>query len=216
MTSSIQTLKRRMVLAMALSIPLAIPLIGASPVFAATPPEAFISDNIQKGLGILNDPQLSAAQRGDAVRAIAHLGLTDMKRIAIFTLGQYARSASPADLDDFAAAFQSYSVAVYRSYLGLYAGQALKVTGSSARAPDDYIVSTVMVDPGNRGGQQQPLQVNFRVRTDSGKPELTDFSVAGIWIALSQRDQFGAFLAQNHGDVKALIAHLHQVAASYR
>jgi phospholipid transport system substrate-binding protein len=214
MTSSVQTLKRRAVLAMALGIPLTMPLIGASPVFAATPPEAFISDNIQKGLVILNDPQLSAAQRGAQFEQLL-ISLTDMKRIATFTLGQYARTASPADLDDFAAAFQSYSVAVYRSYLGLYAGQALKITGSSQRAPDDYIVSTVMVDPGNRSGQQQPLQVNFRVRTDSGKPELTDFSVAGIWIALSQRDQFGAFLAQNHGDVKALIAHLQQVAASY-
>ena len=55
-----------------------------------------------------------------------------MKRIATFTLGQYARTRRQADLDDFAAAFQNYSVAVYRSYLGLYAGQALKVTGSSA------------------------------------------------------------------------------------
>jgi phospholipid transport system substrate-binding protein len=209
MASSIQTLKRRTVLAMALIIP----LMGASSAFAATPAEAFISDNIQKSLGILNDPQLSPAQRGEQFQQLL-INLTNMKRIAVFTLGQYARTASPADLDDFAAAFQSYSVAVYRSYLGLYAGQTLKVTGSSQRAPDDFIVSTVMVDPKGNGGQQ-PLQVNFRVRTDSGKPELTDFSVAGIWIALSQRDQFGAVLAQNHGDVKALTAHLQQVAASY-
>lgn len=210
----IQALPRRAVLAMALTIP-AIPLIGASFAQAATPAEAFISDNIQKGLGILNDPQLSAAQRGEQFEQLL-ITLTNMKRIALFTLGQYARTAPQADQDEFAAAFQSYSVAVYRSYLGLYAGQSLKVTGSSQRAPDDFIVSTVMVDPNNRGGQQQPLQVNFRVRTDSGKPELTDFSVAGIWLALSQRDQFSAFLAQNHGDVKALISHLHEVAAGYR
>jgi phospholipid transport system substrate-binding protein len=214
MASSIQALKRRTVLAMTLTIPLAISLMGSSSAFAATPAEAFISDNIQKGLGILNDPQLSPAQRGEQFQQLL-ITLTNMKRIATFTLGQYARTASPADLDDFAAAFQSYSVAVYRSYLGLYAGQTLKVTSSSQRAPDDFIISTVMVDPSDRGGQQQPLQVDFRVRTDSGKPELTDFSVAGIWLALSQRDQFGAFLAQNHGDIKALIAHLHTVAASY-
>jgi phospholipid transport system substrate-binding protein len=211
MALSIQAMPRRAVLAMAL----AFPLIRASAAFAATPAEAFISDNIQKGLGILNDPQLSAGQRGEQFQQLL-ITLTNMKRIAIFTLGQYARTAPPADLDEFAAAFQNYSVAVYRSYLGLYAGQALKVTGSSQRAPDDFIVSTVMVDPGNRGGQQQPLEVDFRVRTDSGKPELTDFSVAGIWLALSQRDQFNAVLAQSHGDVKALTAHLQQVAATYR
>jgi phospholipid transport system substrate-binding protein len=210
MTSVIERMPRRAVLAMAL----ALPLIGASVAHAATPAEAFISDNIQKGLVILNDPQRSAAQRSEAFEQLL-VGLTDMKRIAVFTLGQYVRTAPQADQDAFAAAFQSYSTAVYRSYLGLYAGQTLKVTGSNARTPDDFIINTVMVDPKDHGGQA-PLQVNFRVRTDGGKPELTDFSVAGVWIALSQRDQFGAFLAQNKGDVKTLTAHLQQVAASYR
>ena|ERR1019366_1765664 len=209
MALAINTMPRRAVLAMAL----ALPLLGASVAHAATPAEGFISENIQKSLVILNDPQLSAAQRSEAFEQLL-VGLTDMKRIAVFTLGQYARTAPQADQDAFAAAFQNYSVAVYRSYLGLYAGQTLKVTGSSARTPDDFIVNTVMVDPKDHSGQQ-PLQVNFRVRTDGGKPELTDFSVAGIWLALSQRDQFGAFLAQNKGDVKALTAHLQQVAASY-
>jgi phospholipid transport system substrate-binding protein len=210
MALAINTMPRRAVLAMAL----ALPLLGASVAHAATPAEGFISENIQKSLVILNDPQLSAAQRSEAFEQLL-VGLTDMKRIAVFTLGQYARTAPQADQDAFAAAFQNYSVAVYRSYLGLYAGQTLKVTGSSARTADDFIVNTVMVDPKDHSGQQ-PLQVNFRVRTDGGKPELTDFSVAGIWLALSQRDQFGAFLAQNKGDVKALTAHLQQVAASYR
>ena len=210
MALSIQAMPRRAILAMTL----AFPLLRVSAAFAATPAEAFISDNIQKGLGILNDPQLSAGQRSVQFQQLL-ITLTNMKRIAIFTLGQYARTAPQADLDEFAAAFQNYSVAVYQSYLGLYAGQALKVTGSSQRAPDDFIVSTVMVDPNNRGGQQ-PLEVDFRVRTDRGKPELTDFSVAGIWLALSQRDQFNAVLAQSHGDVRALTAHLQQVAATYR
>lgn len=203
-------MRRRTLLTMAMGLTAA----GVLPAAAATPAEAFIADNIQKGLVILNDPQLSEAQRADQFQQLL-LGLTNTKRIATFTLGQYARTASPADLDAFTEAFQSYSIAVYRSYLGKYAGQTLKVTGSSQRAPDDFIVTTVMVDPGDRSGQR-PLEVDFRVRTDSGKPELTDFSVLGIWLALSQRDQFVAFLAQNRGDVKALVANLHQTAAQYR
>lgn len=212
MTYRTPTLFRRTFLAMAVAV--TVPAIGASSVYAATPAEAFVSDNIQKGLGILNNPQLTAAQRSEQFEHLL-LDMIDMKRIAVFTLGQYARTASPADLDAFAAAFQSYSVAVYRSYLGAYAGQTLKVTGSSQRAPDDFIVTTVMIDPKDHSGQP-PLEVDFRVRTDSGKPELTDFSVMGVWLALSQRDQFGAFLAQNHGDIQTLIAHLHSVADSYR
>jgi phospholipid transport system substrate-binding protein len=203
-------MRRRTVLGMATGLAAA----SIFPASAATPAETFIAENIQKGLTILNDRQLSEAARADQFQLLL-LSLTDTKRIATFTLGQYARTTSQADLDEFAAAFQNYSVAVYRSYLGKYAGQTLKVTGSSQRAPDDFIVTTVMVDPTDRSGQR-PLEVDFRVRTDSGKPELTDFSVLGIWLALSQRDQFVAFLAQNKGDVKSLVAHLRQTAAQYR
>ncbi|MES2254005.1 MAG: ABC transporter substrate-binding protein [Pseudomonadota bacterium] len=204
------TMRRRTVLALAIGAA----VTGVMPASAATPAEAFIADNIQKGLTILNDRQLSETAKADQFQQLL-LSLTDTKRIATFTLGQYARTASQADLDEFAAVFQNYSIAVYRSYLGVYAGQSLKVTGSSQRAPDDFIVTTVMVDPNDRSGQR-PLEVDFRVRTDSGKPELTDFSVLGIWLALSQRDQFVAFLSQNRGDVKALITHLRQTAAQYR
>jgi phospholipid transport system substrate-binding protein len=207
------TMRRRTMLTTALATALACAL-PAVPAAAATAAEAFIAENIQKGLTILNDRQLSEAQRADQFQQLL-LSLTNTKRIATFTLGQYARTAPQADQDEFAAAFQDYSIAVYRSYLGKYAGQSLKVTGSNQRAPDDVIVTTVMVDPMDRSGQR-PLEVDFRVRTDSGRPELTDFSVLGIWLALSQRDQFGAFLSQNKGDVKALTAHLRQTAAQYR
>jgi len=203
-------MRRRTVLALTMGLSAA----SLLPAAAATPAEAFIADNIQKGLSILNDRQLSEADRADRFQQLL-LGLANTKRIAAFTLGQYARSASQADQDEFAAAFQDYSIAVYRSYLSRYAGQSLKVTGSTQRAPDDFIVTTVMVDPNDRSGQR-PLEVDFRVRTDSGRPELIDISVLGIWLALSQRDQFVAFLAQNKGDVKALTAHMRQTAAQYR
>ena len=191
-----------------------IPLIFIPAADAATPAEAFVADNIQKGLGTLNDPKLSAGERSEQFERLL-LSITDMNRVATFTLGQYAQAASPADRAAFAAAFQSYSVAVYRSYLTKYAGQTLKVTGSSQHAPSDFIVVTNMIDPTDHSGQP-PLEVDFRVRTDTGKPEITDLGVAGVWLAIAERDQFGAFLSKNHGDINALVAHLHEVANGYR
>ena len=210
MASSTLTVRRRTVMAMACLIP----LIFIPAVHAATPAEAFVADNIQKGLATLNDPQLPAGQRSEQFERLL-LSITDMNRVATFTLGPYAQTASPADRAAFAAAFQSYSVAVYRSYLGKYAGQTLKVTGSSEHAPGDFIVVTHMVDPTDHSGQP-PLEVDFRVRTDAGKPEITDLGIAGVWLAIAERDQFGAFLSKNHGDINALVAHLHDVTNGYR
>jgi phospholipid transport system substrate-binding protein len=183
----------------------------AAPATAATPAEAFVSENIDKGLRILNDKQLSEAQRKSQFADLL-LSVIDMRRIATFTLGKYAATGSPSDQEAFAAAFQRYALAVYQSYFAKYAGQSLQVVRSSERAPGDFIVVTRLVDPGSG---QQPLEVDFRVRTDTGKPIIVDFSVAGVWLVLEERDQFAGVLSKSNGNLNALVAHLDKVAGQY-
>ena len=208
----LSSIPRRAFLATAVTF--AAGLLTAAPARAANPAEEYVQDNIHKGLEILNNKGLAADQRRAQFEGFL-LSLTDMKRIADFTLGQYRRSASPADIAAFESAFQNYAVAVYQSYFAKYAGQTLKVTGSQARTPDDFIVATQLIDPNDNSGQQ-PLEVDFRVRTDTGKPVVVDFSVAGIWLALEERDQFTAFLGQNNGNIHTLIAHLSDLAKQFR
>jgi len=179
----------------------------ALPAQAANPAEDFVANNIQAGFNILNDRSAGAAERRQRFADFL-LGLTDVRRVAIFMLGRYAADAAPADLDAYIAAYQNYALSIYQSYFQLYAGQTLKVISSRERASGDFIVTTNMV---GRGGA--PLEVDFRVRTDGVKPLLVDVAVAGVWLALAQRDQFLATLAQNNGDIKALTAHLQAVSA---
>jgi len=170
--------------------------------WAANPAEDFVATNIQAGFNILNDSGAGAAERRQRFADFL-IGLTDVRRVAIFSLGRYATGAEPADLEAYIAAYQNYALSIYQSYFQLYAGQTLKVISSRERAAGDFIVTTNMVGQGNA-----PLEVDFRVRTDGAKPLLVDVGVAGVWLALAQRDQFLATLAQNNGDIKALSAHL--------
>ena len=62
---------------------------------AATPAEDFVSGNIQAGFDILNDKGASPADRRQRFAAFL-LGLTDVKRVALFLLGRYGASAAPA------------------------------------------------------------------------------------------------------------------------
>ena len=202
---------RRSFLAMAVATAASLVMSGPA---LASPAEDYVQNNIGKGLSILNNKQLSTDQRRAQFEGFL-LGLTDMKRIADFTLGQYRRAASPADLAAFENAFQNYATAVYQSYFAKYAGQTLKVTGSQARTSDDFIVATQLIDPNDHSGQE-PLEVDFRVRTDTGKPVVVDFSVAGIWLALEERDQFTAFLGQNNGNIAMLVTHLGDLAKQFR
>ena len=155
-------------------------------------------------------PEQQAALDRPAPRPVRAFpaGLTDMKRIALFTLGQYRRTAPPQDLDAFAAAFQNYAVAVYQSYFSKYTGQTLKVIGSQpARAHRLH-----RPDPADRSQRQQRAAA-----AGSGFPRAHRHRQArawwmsaypGIWLSLEERDQFVAFLGQNNGNVRTLIAHL--------
>lgn len=173
---------------------------------AANPAESFVQQNIDKGYAILN-ASLSDEQRRAQFRTFM-LGLTDTRRIGLFTLGQYANGASKADLDAFNDAFLDYAVAVYESRLSKYKGQTLKVTGSSERAADDVVVNADVVNPNSSNGQ--PFKVGFRVRkTSDGRPIITDMQVEGVWLALSQRSDFTGFLQQHGGSLAALTENLH-------
>ena len=186
------------------------PVLTAGPAAAANVAESFVDENIHKGLDILRDKKLTTTQRRDQFETLL-LGLVDVRRIAVFTLGQYRRTAPPEDVEAFINAFKNYATAAYQSYFAKYTDQTLKVTGSTKRSDTDFIVQTLLVDPNSN---QQPSEVDFRVRTDTGKPVLVDVAYQGIWLSLEQRDQFVAFLGQNNGNVRTLIAHLSELAVN--
>jgi phospholipid transport system substrate-binding protein len=176
---------------------------------AATPAEAFVSENIQRGFQILNNRQLTPDQRTTQFNGFLE-HLTDIDRVARFTLGAARRGASPEDISAFNAAFKDYAEAIYQSRLSQYSGQTLRVTGSNEHAPGDFIVSTTMVDP-NAKSNQQPLQIDFRVLNDNGHMVVIDVAIAGVWLAIEERDQFSAFLSQHGASIPALVAHLKQL-----
>jgi phospholipid transport system substrate-binding protein len=174
----------------------------------ATGAEEYVRANVQRGLTILNDHTLPDAQRRAQFRDFL-TSLTDIRRIALFTLGPARRAASPQQVDAFVNAFRNYAVAVYQSRLKAYAGQSLRVVGGSEHGPGDYIVRTVLVDPTGKTEQQgEPIEVDFRVSGTPGRYVVIDAAIAGVWLALEERDQFTAFLEENNGNLNALITHL--------
>jgi phospholipid transport system substrate-binding protein len=180
------------------------------PALGAEIAEAFIANNIRVGFELLNDHTLTNSQR-KAKFASFLLSITDIKRVAKFLIGKYAASASPLDIDVYVAAYQGYILAVYQSYFSRYAGQSLRVIDTQERAPNDFIVRTNIIGESDSTGQE----IGFRVRTDGARPVLIDLSVGGLWLAAAQRDEFAAVLAQNGGDLGALITSLQKAQDRY-
>ncbi len=208
-----QSLAKALSFAFFLGLLFAVAGLSAAPASAATPAEQFVTDNVQQGLTILNNAQLSKEQRRAQFRDYL-LGLTDIKRIAEYTLGQYRRTASPDELAAYGAAFKDYAVTVYQSYFTKYSGQTLQVTGSYPLGSDESVVKTVMIDP--KKPNAKPLQVNFRVLSQGGRFYVIDFSVEGVWIREMERSDFTSYLGQNNGNIALLTASLKKKATQIK
>jgi phospholipid transport system substrate-binding protein len=198
--------RRALVLLGLLAAPL---LMQSQAAHAATPAEAWAAENVQKGLGILNKKQSRDARRVEFKDFL--LGLIDIDRVALYTLGTGRRTATPDQQKAFVEAFKDYAEAVYESRLSQYSGQTLRVTGSEAGKPGETIVRTVLIDPHNPSANADPLEVDFRITQAGGRFQVLDASVGGIWLAILEHDDFDSFLAQNNGSVPKLVDHLHSL-----
>jgi phospholipid transport system substrate-binding protein len=186
-------------------------LVGAG-AKAATPVETFVQQNIDRGIAVLKDKSLDVAARRQQL-ADFMAQILDTKKMALFMIGDVRDKAAPPDLDTYAETYKAFTIASYESQLNGYGGQSLKVTGSVERAPGDYIVNAIVVDP-SAPKDPNPLQVGFRVTDEGGgKYALVDASIEGIWLGLAQRAEFGSYLSQHGESVPALTAHLQEVTA---
>jgi ABC-type transporter MlaC component len=118
---------------------------------AASPAESFVQQNIDRGYAILNDTSLTAQERSVKFHGLLN-NIMDSKRVALFTLGVYARSASPAQIDDFASTLSEFVAAVLQHDMAGNPGQTLTVTGSVVRGPDDVIVNAKLTGSARSNG----------------------------------------------------------------
>jgi phospholipid transport system substrate-binding protein len=168
--------------------------------------QSFVQASIDKGYSILNNKELSAEERNRQFREFV-ISITDARRVAVFTLGRFARTGSESEIDGFMVAYQELLTAMYQGYFDWYTGQVLRVGSSAVRSPDDVVVFADVLGP--NGARQ--FKLGFRVRKNEAQKNIvTDIQFEGIWIALSQRDDFTSFMQQNGGDFAALTREVHK------
>jgi ABC-type transporter MlaC component len=187
---------------------------SSSGAMAATPAETFVQQGVDRGVQILKDTSLTEAQRRAQVEDL--LGsIMNTHRLALFCLGNVAKTAAPEDVEAFATAFEAFTKAKYSSQLGGYGGQCLKVTGSTERSPTDHLVTAVLV-PASGVPDPDPVTVLFRVLNEGDKYGVVDASIEGVWFGMAQRDDIQGFLSSHNNDVKKLTARMTEMTANLK
>jgi phospholipid transport system substrate-binding protein len=165
--------------------------------------EQYIQVQAQRVLNVLSDKSIGTDAKIHTFRNVVDQ-IADVPRITRFVLGKYARTATPAQRQQFDPLFRTYAQDVYESRLNEYHGETVKVTGSTVRNPGDVIVDSVVAG----GKLEQPGHVGWRVMNNGSGWKIVDVEVAGIWLAITQQQDFVSTIDNAHGDVNVLIAQL--------
>lgn len=123
----------------------------------------------------------------------------DVEGIARFCLGRFARTASPAQLQEYTALFHDVLINNITGKIGQFQGVTFQPTTTTQREAD-ILVGTMINRP-----NQKPNSVQWVVNQISGKPKIIDVVAEGTSLRLTQRSDYAAYLARNNNDVGALI-----------
>jgi phospholipid transport system substrate-binding protein len=174
-----------------------------------TQAEQFVQSESRDALAILGDRDRSVEDKARAFRSFVER-VADVPKITNFVLGKYARTITPEQHARFAPLFREYASRVYESRLGEYRGETFQVTGSVIRKPGDVIVSSVV----SGGHLDKPVLVTWRVINSGAGWKVVDVQVSGVWLAITEQQDFVSTIDNAHGDINVLIAQLQRQLAS--
>jgi phospholipid transport system substrate-binding protein len=178
-------------------------LAPAIPAAAAADPAAVISNLGSRALEVLgkNAPQ---SQRVARFRELLREDF-DVPEISRFVLGRYWNVATEEQRAEFVKLFEEYIALAYSTRLAEYTGETFKVTGSRPDA-DGAIVSSQILRPAGAA----PVKVDWRLIGRNGAYKISDVSVDGISMAVTQRSEFASVIQHNGGQVQGLITMLRE------
>ncbi len=178
-------------------------LAPAIPAAAAADPTALISNLGSRALEVLgkNAPQ---SQRVARFRELLREDFA-VPEIARFVLGRYWNVATEEQRAEFVKLFEEYIALAYSTRLAEYTGETFKVTGSRPDA-DGAVVSSQILRPAGAA----PVKVDWRLIGRNGVYKISDVSVDGISMAVTQRSEFASVIQHNGGQVQGLITMLRE------
>jgi phospholipid transport system substrate-binding protein len=127
----------------------------------------------------------------------------DLPGIARFVLARYWRIATPEQQQQFLGLLQEYLAQAYAGRLAEYAGEKFQALGAQQQGDDTVVASQIIRNDGGK------IMVQWHL-VNNGGWKITDAFVAGISMAVTQRDEFASVIQQGGGQVQYLLDRLRQ------
>lgn len=178
----------------------------AGPAVAATSTsgaQSFLETFTKRGLGIFGDQSLDTAAKRTKVRSMIDEGF-DVEAIARDVLSRHYKGLTDPQRAEYHALYTDYVLATYFKQLVDFGNLNLAFLETNAAQNGDALVNTRADRPSGK-----PLRLQWRVRADdAGRFRIVDIIAEGVSIAVTQRSDFNAVMANKGFD--GLIAALQQ------
>jgi phospholipid transport system substrate-binding protein len=181
--------------------------LAAPAILAAADPAAVINELGNRALEVLGQ-NATPAQRVARFHELFREDF-DVPGIARFVLGRYWKTATPEQQEEFVKLFEDYIALVYSNQLAAYSGETLRVTGSRTSSEEAVVASEIIRPTG-----APPVKVDWHLTDRNGAYKISDVTVDGISMAVTQRSEFASVIQRNGGQVANLIAQLREKTAS--
>jgi phospholipid transport system substrate-binding protein len=167
---------------------------------------AFIEDLAHRVFAILQNASLGPAEREARLRELARHTF-DVEGITRFLAGRAWHGATPEERQEFGALLEDYVMRVYASRVGVIdKAPTFLVRSVRQEGNADVVVSEFLRPDGG-----PPARADFRVvRKPDGELRIEDVSVAGVSLAITQRDEFAAVIERNGGTLAGLMRMIRQ------
>ena len=165
------------------------------PALAQTVPDEaarHIQHLADQAFAVLQRDDLTLEGREAEFRRILSDGF-DLAFVGRFVLGRYWDGVAPEQRDEYLELFSEFGLRTYAGRLGGYTGETFTVGGTRPAGEKDVIVATVIER--SSGGA---IDAEWRVRKVDAGYRIIDVSVAGVSMALNQREEFASVIT-NHG-----------------
>ena len=169
--------------------------------------ERFVEKFADEAIMILGNEQISKNEKNDQFTNLV-MSAIDLNLISQFVLSKTWKSATNDQKERYISAFKTYFINSYANKLDQYSNEKIIVNGAE-EAGKYVIVDTNIV---REGTDTLKINLKWRLINKNGDIRIIDLNIEGISLVIAQREEFQSFLANNDGDLEALIAKIVSVS----
>ena len=186
--------------------------LGSAKAVAEDDPGRFLNDLVDRAVRELGEPGLDKAVLERRLRGLINENL-ELKAIARHLVGKHWKAADENERTAYLAAFEDTLVARFLPIFADYEGAVFTVerVEQDSKNPKLVIVNAAVVQ-----GSGEETKVRARLRKRDTGFRILDIGAEGVSLVQTLREEYGAFLKRNGGDLSALTAELRARATALR